>query len=197
MHNTSLLIDKNIHKIIFIVGLYKTGTSLLTKLVTDRYSYKNLAFVNNSNERGYGQIVPRYFTYECKEARSINKQILEGECTKSSKIKINDYINNLSCNTVIKDPLFCWTLSEWIDVLKNQEKLGDLLVLFTVRDNKEMEKSWKSAPYTNKLIANNALIIEEMLEALIIQKSIVKEESISFQTLEFNDFRLYDNTSNL
>lgn len=148
--------------VILICGPYKTGTSLLAKLI-GQYGYFNPSSVTNPSEHGYSSNQDRYYTAECKIAREINKNIINTiningsinpiNFQKSIFSEISNYIKSFTNQLIIKDPQFVFTLPYWILVARSLNK--STFVAFTYRDYDSLQHAWYSAPYTKNKLAED------------------------------------------
>jgi hypothetical protein len=139
------------YDVILVCGLYKTGTSLLTEIIENSFSFKNPASKTNPYGMTIGVTTPRYYTRECLVLRRLNAHLMLG---KKNSIDIKAYLTNLEKPTVIKDGQFCFTLSLWQDVLNSLDY--KVLTLFTCRNKKDIIHSWDNARHRNGLLKGNA-----------------------------------------
>ena len=169
------------YEIVFICGLYKTGTSLLTQIIETNLKYFNPSVNTNPNERGYGQKKDRYHTRECKELRSLNSELINS--TKKDEKLLYKFLETLQKPSVLKDPQFCFTLSDWYE--KAVEMSFNPLIVFTSRGLEETKESWLFAPYTKGLFENGKFNL--FLTAYHKQIEVAKEKMFSHITLQFNE----------
>src|SRR5215208_4217470 len=148
-------------QVVFICGLFKTGSSLLTKILSES-GYLDPSRLSNPQERGYSTSGGRYLTRECSLVRKINERLLHRAAQEparddygtSSSRPLNlsrpiDYLDLWSFPVVLKDPQFVYTLQPW---LKAAKQLGlSTAVYFTYRRQEELTAAWMEAPFTRKL----------------------------------------------
>lgn len=169
------------YDLIFVCGLYKTGTSLITEFIENKLGFINPSAVTNNYERAYGKMVDRYYTRECKILRALNSELINSEIVEDNKME--DYLLNLDLPSILKDPQFCLTLNYWYPLAI---KIGyNPLIIFTSRNHEEIEISWKFAPYTRKLINNGQFNL--FYNAFEKQKAIAKTEHYHHINLDFFD----------
>lgn len=179
---------KKKENVVFIIcGLYKTGTSLLAHKLETKYKLFNPAKITNSQERGYGTKGNRYFTLECAELREINLKIkeLKEQRKHFTKSAISDYLYKWPVPLILKDPLFSFTLQDWITVIVKNN--FDFYIFFTHRNENDVIKSWKFAPYTSK-IYNQKLFDNYKNEFEIQKQFIIKNYSDKYSTITFRDY---------
>lgn len=156
--------------VVFVCGLYKSGTSLLTGMLA-KIGYFDPSTVTNPNENGYGLSRLRYPTRECAMVRRINEQMLSSSTSRLSKqlydpqIGPVEYLESWDFPIVVKDPRFTFLLPKWISAAKRLQKR--ICVCFTIRSISELIVAWDCAPYTRPLLAKKEHI--SMAEALQVQ----------------------------
>jgi hypothetical protein len=150
--------------IVFVVGPYKSGTSL----AAGKFSlagFFNPAQMSNPRERGYGTTVARYHTNECAWLRRVNDQLMPSHAAREKRrliLNLNAtgdfsprrYLSNWRDPIVLKDPRFVYTLPAWLkaaDLLHRR-----ILVCFTSRESVKLEQAWRHAPFTRSLLRVNA-----------------------------------------
>jgi hypothetical protein len=167
--------------LIIVCGLYKTGTSLVANHIENQMGYNNPAKQSNPSERGYSRNGNRYFTNECKRLREINKDIIASGKPNSQNIK--DYIKSIEFPSVIKDPLFCYTLKYWLNEI---DKLNlKHLIIFTTRDQKETMTSWDASPYTKNLLLSQRF--ETLCTSFNQQLAYCKKNNSPHYRIRFED----------
>ncbi|MCW3090475.1 MAG: hypothetical protein JWP81_1544 [Ferruginibacter sp.] len=181
MDKSFKLQDIKQYEIVFICGLYKTGTSLLTQLIETDLRYFNPSASTNPNERGYGRKKERYHTRECKQLRSLNLGFINS--SKIDERSIFNYLDTLQKPSVLKDPQFCFTLCDWYE--KAIAMNFNPLIIFTNRELVEIKESWSFAPYTKGLLENGKLDL--FLAAYNEQIMVAKEKKLSHISIEFNE----------
>lgn len=143
-------------ELVIVVGPHKSGTSLLTEILSE--SFFDPSRVTNPLERGFGKTVERYITRECDVVRWINKHILLGQqsaCTAltSQPFRAEDailtYLQQWRRPFVVKSPYFAYTLQLWINCAM---KIGiRVCVCFTTRNATQLAQAWSNAPFTRQL----------------------------------------------
>jgi len=161
------VVKLKIIKISLVIGLYKSGTSLLTKVIEDNGS-SNPSSITNPCEAGYATNGQRYNTRECSVARAINITLSRPQIKLSSYEKmIKGYIELVTLsngnNIVIKSPHFLRTLPFWCTSLGGANY--DLSLHFTDRANGPLLKAWKNAPWTSAMLDENPSVIDDMRRA--------------------------------
>lgn len=161
------------YEIVFVVGPYKTASSLVTSYF-EVLGYSSPYQYDNPYEAGFGQFDTRYKTRESKTVRNLNIQILRDtgcglngstdisriKCKPATAFDIVSYLRLFPRRQVIKDPLFSWTLPIWI----NASRIADrkCFVIFTQRAH-DLKAAWNIAPFTHELLKSNPSIIETMI----------------------------------
>ena len=150
---------------VFVIGLHKTGTSLLTEYLAGRFL--DTSRITNPQECGYGcKAKPRYLTRECAVVRRINQLYRANpllshgseECGSicDAQEKMEIFFRLWSEPIVIKAPFFAYSLSDW---LKISIKTGHrVCVCTTIRPLPEVIEAWESAPFTKMLLAQGELL---------------------------------------
>jgi hypothetical protein len=176
-------------KIIFVVGLYKSGTSIITQLietmgfqnfddlwddsvkgVNNDYMTLESASVNKLNDKIFGMHFSRLYRlsplwlYKMRKTRILrNKEVIES---------IIQAVNSQEKpSLVIKDPRFCLTLPIWVASLRDKMPLK---IIFVVRNRKNIIKSWLKDEWCRKFLKietpNQALIRCEQYESYLIKQ---------------------------
>jgi len=149
----------------FIVGLYKTGTSLCVRLCASA-GFKDPSRETNPKERGFGCSVGRYVTHECSILRRLNESWLRRKDIMGMVTSAEHYLLAWGRPVVLKDPRFVFTLPAWIIAAwKLGFKAG---VIFPRRPRSDLEVAWESAPFTRDLLLKGGL--DEHIKALLEQK---------------------------
>lgn len=145
---------------VFVVGPYKSGTSLLAELLAER-GFVDPSSVTNPNERAYGLTVPRYLTHECATLRSVVDQLMPSRVVRG-RFRLaglpgsgggpspEDYLSAWRSPVVLKDPRFVYTLPRWIEAAATLGRRT--CVCFTTRDAAGLEEAWRAAPFTRGLL---------------------------------------------
>lgn len=151
-------------EVMFIVGLYKTGTSLATTLC-EAGGFCDPSQLTNAAERGYGQTSPRYPTRECKVVRSINDGIVNHSISDAVK-EAETYLAAWDKPIVLKDPRFVFTLDSWLHAA---QRLGrSCRVIWTWRLRTELAAAWGSAPFTSTLLDSEQLPLYQAAEVRML-----------------------------
>lgn len=158
------LVDKDI---VFIVGLYKTGTSLAVDLC-GRVGFADPSRQTNPTERGYGLSLHRYLTRECRVLRSLNEALMTGHAGLTATARFHNprlqrsawrhgsirspetYLFEWHPPIVLKDPRFVFTLPRWIVAASHLFLRAG--VIFTYRPPNELLMAWDAAPLTRELL---------------------------------------------
>lgn len=135
--------------VIFVVGLYKTGTSLAVELCA-KAGLVDPSRQTNPSEQGYGVSIPRYLTYECAVLRRLNEGWLRRSDALSTISPAEYYLLGCERPVVLKDPQFVLTLPRWVAAAR---RLGFRTgVLFACRPRRELAAAWEAAPMTRELL---------------------------------------------
>lgn len=182
--------------IVFVCGVYKSGTSLLTSMLSDLYF--DPSRLTNAFEKGYGLTHKRYPTRECSLLRHINTALLATSLRSSprpqaarrtlrfSTIGPKEYLSIWKCPIVVKDPRFVYTLGDWIAASLTLQK--SICVCFTTRSISELRQAWDHAPYTRPLLANGSL--GEMTTWLWQQLTLCRRLNILHTIHSLNQLRV-------
>ncbi len=150
--------------VVFVMGLHKTGTSLLTEYLAD--CFLDTSRITNPRERGYGwKAIPRYLTRECAIVRRINQLYRANALLSTTSEEVGSFCDAQeemerffqlwSEPIVIKAPFFAYSLSDW---LKTSVRVGRrACVCITIRPLPQVIKAWDSAPFTQVLLAQGEL----------------------------------------
>jgi len=144
------------HDVLFVAGVYKTGTSLAVDLCV-RAGYRDPSGETNPGERGYGSSLTRYVTHECKVLRQVNDRLLtrHDRVARVRRASPESYLLEWGCPIVLKDPRFIFTLPRWISAAR---RLGhEPGVIFSHRPRDELVTAWEVAPFTSDLLMQNRL----------------------------------------
>lgn len=176
-------------EIIFICGLYKTGTSLLATQI-ENLGYYNPASESNRFEKGHGILDNYYLTKECVNVRRINQNIINKKSNRFRLIEneinsdIIDYLTSIKKSLVLKDPLFVFTLNVWlynISILGLKPK-----VYFTFRNERELLRSWLHAYHTKGLYKDEKSIIIQMQKKQLFQIDNCVWNNVPFNTYTYS-----------
>lgn len=189
----------------FVCGVYKSGTSLLTKILSNSF-YFDPSTVTNPYEHGYGISKMRYLTRECKIVRKINENLLPKHLFTNSNIlsaiKISGYNTRLSSEIaypedylrlwqvpiVIKDPQLVYTLHAWINAaLKLNKKV---CVCFTIRSIEELREAWLHAPFTHTLALKR--MHKNMIRLQEEQYMLCRKIGVPISVHNINLLRVFD-----
>ncbi len=143
----ALLQQAQQYQVVLVCGLYKSGTSLATQLLTQAGLF-NPASTTNPDERAYGQQLARYSTNECLQLRSLNNELMANEAH-DYHTAITSYLAQWAKPMVLKDPKLVYTLVYWLKVLDASGL--SFLVVFTQRQQTELIQAWQKAPLTRGL----------------------------------------------
>lgn len=149
--------------VVFVIGLHKTGTSLLVEYLANRFL--DTSRTTNPQERGYGKTIPRYLTRECAVVRRIN------ECYRAKALSVTSektahvfmgardemevFLRSWSVSIVLKAPFFGYSLNDWLDAAW---RIGHrTCVCGTHRSLPQVIEAWTRAPYTRELLAQDEL----------------------------------------
>ena len=197
----NLVCDK---QVIFVVGLYKTGTSLATELCA-RFGAVDVSRSSNSLESGFGITRSRYLTRECKVLRKINEQALptrrvrEFAPASSSALKhgsekivrsYQEYLRVCPDRVVLKDVRFIYCLNNWIEAARRSGR--SVAILFTSRDRSSLIQAWDHAPFTRGLLASRG--IESHADWFRVQQMYARELDVACAELSLDDVKLLNRT---
>lgn len=175
----------------FVVGPYKTATSLATQIL-EQLGYVNPAHLDNANDFAVGLSMARYFTRESSIVRELNIQLLDdlgcglkGFSTPTKASPKNNILLDIASflevtpgsKVVLKDPLFCWTLRHWLhaaDLVNCSPK-----VVFT-RRRTDLLKAWQNASFTKMLLNDSDSILERIKAMSSLQKTACLHDDIPF-----------------
>ncbi len=146
----------SVRSVIFVTGIYKTGTSLAVDLCTRR-ELGDPSRQSNPWERGYGASSTRYLTHECSVLRRINEGLLSSR-TKGEKTggaAPERYLQEWGRPIVLKDPQFVFSLPRWIIAARRVGREPG--VILSHRPAGELLQAWESAPYTGRLLSQDRL----------------------------------------
>jgi len=144
------------HAIVFVVGFYKTGTSLATAMM-ESLGLHNPADDDNPGEWGRGLIVDRYPTRESRVLRELNQRCLDrvgyaiGERDPrrlGRSLYLDMAFTALAWRerpTVVKDPALTWTLPAWVSVCRS---LGIGMSVVTTYRLRNLIPALQHAAYT-------------------------------------------------
>jgi|GEM_PF-2434025 len=174
---------------VFVIGLHKSGTSLLTEHLGNRFY--DTSRETNPNERGYGTTVARYLTRECKIVRQINEVYRthstllfsaqnHNNLDRSRKRKeMTTFIESWQNPIVIKSPFFAYSLDDWLTSAKTLGRKSCVCV--TRRSPSDVKAEWNEAPFTKDLLAHGEF--DRLCDGIMIQ--INKAKAISVDVREF------------
>lgn len=179
------IILKEIRKnyVVFVCGLYKSGTSLTSKILED--FFYNPA--KETNPLGFGQARTgeAYKTNECNLLFEINKKIMNSNyCSNEYDELMESYILEWKQPIILKDPHFVFTIRKWLRVV-NKLSLK-FCVIFTNRNSNELYLSWKKAPFTSKLLIRNSIILKKMEFLNSSNVKFCQNNSIEHHIFEFD-----------
>jgi hypothetical protein len=178
--------------VVFVIGLHKTGTSLLTEYLAD--CFLDTSRITNPQERGYGcKAMPRYLTRECAIVRRINqiyraKALLNSGGEESGSIcnpqeEMENYFRLWSEPVVIKAPFFAYSLSDW---LETSQKLGRrVCVCTTIRPLPQVIEAWDSAPFTQVLLAQGEL--PRLIKAIEYEVAGARANSVEVREFTYDE----------
>lgn len=194
MRKTSLALPAPVQfDIVFVTGLHKSGTSLLTERLSSLFF--DTSRETNPDERGYGSAMPRYLTRECKIVRQINDyyrnlalaspltsadQIL-GSPEKREEIRV--YLEHWKKPIVIKAPFFGYSLEDWLDVVNKLELRP--CVCLTQRDLSDIAAEWQKAPFTRSLMEQGEF--ERLHHAIQLQIGRARAAAIEVREFLYHD----------
>lgn len=156
----------------FVIGLHKSGTSLLVEHLSNHYF--DTSRVTNPDERGYGSTVSRYLTRECKVVRQINESYRSYALPSSStptedafdwaakRDEMRAFLKRWQGPIVLKAPFFGYSLGDWLYATKALGRRP--CVCFAYRNLSDVINEWQKAPYTRELLDQGEL---ERLSAAI------------------------------
>jgi len=149
--------SENGNKVVFIVGLYKSGTSLITKLC-EEMSFSNLDDLWPGRVKGVSN---EYYTYESESVNQLNEKIIRyhfGTRHRLPPLWLYAWINQCllrggafkdeiltllhiqrANKLVIKDPQFCITLPLWLSTARNY---GLVKIVWVIRNHANVVRSW-------------------------------------------------------
>ncbi len=149
-------------QIVFVVGLYKSGTSLLTS-IAENMGFRNLDDTWEDYVQGVDSI---YLTHESKTVNALNDKIIEACAGSLDRLpnrmnyplvkrsltlsgKFNDSVKKimlqyLEHDLVIKDPRFCITLPIWLSVIGKQ---AEVKIIWSFRERARLIQSWVKDPW--------------------------------------------------
>lgn len=177
--------------LVLVCGLYKTGTSLITKLIEEYLYFFNPASITNPKERGYAKYLTRYPTKECKLLRQINFQLSSINSFHKHDFDFNlikhkliyEYLHLWSPPIVLKDPLFVYTLKTWLEISKKYNI--KVIVIFTFREIDDMLEAWESAPITANLLKKDSYkMMRRDMQEQVLNCYNLKVPFISFDIQE-------------
>lgn len=158
-------------QLVFIVGLYKSGTSIITKLI------ENMGFPNFDDlwEDTVEGVNNNYLTQESESVNKLNDKIIKRYYSTLYRLPpfwlyrirnriflrkkiFADQIHNMiisqkSNKLVIKDPRFCITLPLWLSALDSKFSIK---VVFVVRNRDNIVKSWLKDQWSVKSLKLNS-----------------------------------------
>lgn len=163
---------KGLVDVLFVCGMYKSGTSLAVHLA-EKEGYRNIAKETNPHERGFGLSVARYNTNECVILRRINEKLLPSARDKFNALvalesnanmktptetNFRMILKYLTCSPkplVLKDVRFIYTLPIW---LRACEMLRlSYRVAFTHRNQDSLIDAWDNAPFTKEILCRSLI----------------------------------------
>jgi hypothetical protein len=169
----------------FVVGLYKTGTSLGVKLCISA-GFKDPSGETNPKERGFGCSVERYVTHECSMLRRLNESWLRRRDIMGMVSSAERYLLAWGSPVVLKDPRFVFTLPAWIAAAwKLGFKAG---VIFPRRPRNDLITAWEAAPFTRDLLSRGRL--EEHIRGLLEQKVWCRQMGVPYVQISLENLRL-------
>jgi hypothetical protein len=175
--------DDEINKantIVLIVGIYKSGTSLITQLV-GKMGFDNLGNLWDDYVEG---VENRYLTNESKSVNKLNDTIIRsylGRLDKLPPVIVYKFLNNflsvsglykdqiektikpqLNHGLIIKDPRFCITLPIWLSSL---ERFSTVKIIWVIRDRSKVVKSWMKDSWCRSMLNLKSEIVAFKLAA--------------------------------
>jgi hypothetical protein len=158
---------QKIKEITFVVGLYKSGTSIITELVEDM-GFMSFGDLWLDSVQGVDN---KYLTRESESVNKLNDKIFDMYFAKLHRLpplfcygigssiimknkRLIKYINETivsqeKTKLVIKDPRFCLTLPIWLSSLSNKCAIR---ILFVVRDRNKIIKSWRKDKWCKRFL---------------------------------------------
>ena len=180
---------------VFVIGLHKTGTSLLTEYLADRFL--DTSRITNPRERGYGwKTIPRYLTRECAVVRSINQLYRtnallslgseEGGSTYDAQEEMEIFFQLWSQPIVIKAPFFAYSVRDW---LKTSIRSGyRVCVCTTIRPLPQVIEAWDSAPFTQMLLAQGEL--PRLIKAIRYEVARARANGVEVREFTYDELML-------
>lgn len=183
--------------VVFVVGMHKSGTSLLTEILSLRDFY-DPSRLTNPAERGYGNQQARYITRECRIIRHINSHFrpdqrdwesLAPMSVAHAKSLMLAYFRIWNRPIVIKSPFFTYSLLPWVEAA-NRAGLNTC-VCVTTRPAAQLLNAWQCAPFTRGLLARgeNVKMIESLSRQLTRLSSIPRLSIRYFSLHELKQLR--------
>lgn len=183
------------YDIVLICGLYKTGSSLLARIVEETMEFFNPARITNPSERGYSLNGGRYLTKECKLLRLTNEEFISyGHYNEFDVIKMKsvylaqDYLKLWKYPLLLKDPLFIFTLSIWQKAITLSKK--KYIVLFTNREPNSLIEAWQFALYTRDLLKQKMHSV--IKKNFYMQINKCRREKIPYLYFDCNEIKEID-----
>lgn len=183
------------YDVVFVMGLHKTGTSLLTEYLAD--CFLDTSRVTNPQERGYGgKEMPRYLTRECTVVRRINQLYRENALLSSgsdeyrsicnAQERMANFFRLWSEPIVIKAPFFAYSLSDW---LESSLTIGHrACVCITTRPLPQVIEAWDSAPFTKQLLEQGEL--PRLIKAMEYEIACARTNGIDVREFRYDELLL-------
>lgn len=175
------------YDVVFVCGLYKSGTSLLTTILeTKEKPFYNPAQQTNPSGEAIARDGGHYQTRECSRLFRTNKLLIRSAFQQYNALRtIADYLNRYRKPLVLKDPQLLISLPYWLEgALYCNYKPA---VAFTCRDEHQIAYSWKEAPFTKHVLHNNSQAIRILLDKQTQQKRFCTKSSTAHQDFYFDD----------
>jgi hypothetical protein len=156
-------------QIVLVVGIYKSGTSIATKLV-EEMGFATLADLATDFEPG---IALAYRTHESVSVNNTNNELIRllgghianpphpflwtalvGIISRICAKRVFGVFQGYSGHVVVKDPRFCVTLPVWINTLKH---IGQLKIIWVFRDSEKIVSSWLHSKWCRKYLQLTSL----------------------------------------
>jgi hypothetical protein len=161
----------------FVVGVYKSGTSRAVALATTS-GYVDISRVDNPYEQGFRRDGGRYLTRESLRVRRINDRLVQGgHFAPFADIlaRLSRFLESQNGPVVLKDPRFVITLQPWMAAA---HAIGiPIKAVFTRRTRSEVAASWRFAPLTRELKKHG--LLEAMLSWQLDQEAWSKRQGVT------------------
>lgn len=171
--------------VVFVIGLHKSGTSLLTQHLS-RWFF-DTSRETNPFERGYGTALPRYLTRECSIVRQINGEFRAADVPQRAPViylrnAMTAYLESWRRPIVLKAPYFAYSLSEWIAAAEGAGLTP--CVCCTHRNLRDTVAAWGKAPYTSSLLEIGELDRLRFLLRVQVDSALASDVDVRHFTFE-------------